>query len=203
VTPGEALPFGRLGDRTVHLCIDMQELFAQQTAWHVPWAQRTSPMVRRLVRHRPEHTIFTRFLPPRQPDELPGSWRRYYTRWAEMTRGMLDPRLLELVPMLAEFVPPALVFDKHGYSAFTAPGLGERLRAGAIDTLILSGGETDICVLATALGAVDRGYRLVLAEDAVCSTSDTTHDDLLRLFHERFSQQIEVAPVDLILDAWP
>ncbi|MDR6290797.1 MULTISPECIES: cysteine hydrolase family protein [Inquilinus] len=203
MTPDEALPFGRLGDGTVHLCIDMQELFAQQTPWHVPWAQRTSPSVRRLVRHRPADTIFTRFLPPRHSDELPGSWRRYYTRWAEMTRGMLDPRLLALVPMLAEFVPPALVFDKHGYSAFTAPGLGERLRAGAIDTLILSGGETDICVLATALGAVDRGYRLVLAEDAVCSTSDTTHEDLLRLFHERFSQQIEVAPVDQILEAWP
>jgi nicotinamidase-related amidase len=203
VKPDDALPFGRLGDRTVHLCIDMQELFAQQTAWHVPWAQRTSPMVRRLVRHRPAHTIFTRFLPPRHPDELPGSWRRYYDRWAEMTRGALDPRLLELVPMLAEFVPPALVFDKHGYSAFTAPGLGERLRTGGIDTLVLSGGETDICVLATVLGAVDRGYRLVLAEDAVCSTSDATHDDLLRLFHERFSQQIEVAPVDRILEAWP
>lgn len=68
------------------------------------------------------------------------------------------------------------------------PGLGERLRSGGIDTLILSGGETDICVLATVLGAVDRGYRLVLAEDAVCSTSDTTHDDLLSQFHERFSQ---------------
>jgi nicotinamidase-related amidase len=120
-----------------------------------------------------------------------------------MMRGALDPGLLELVPMLAEFVPPALVFDKPGYSAFTAPGLGERLRAGGTDTLILSGGETDICVLATILGAIDRGYRLVLAEDAVCSTSDTTHDDLLRLFRERLSQQVEVAPVDAILEAWP
>ena len=202
MTPDELLPFGRLGDRSVHLCIDMQELFAQQTAWHVPWAQRPSSMVRRLVCDRPGHTIFTRFLPPRHPDELPSSWRRYYSRWAEMTRRMLDPRLLELVPMLAEFAPPALVFDKHGHSAFTAPGLGERLRSGGIDTLILSGGETDICVLATVLGAVDRGYRLVLAEDAVCSTSDTTHDDLLSLFHERFSQQIEVAAVDQILEAW-
>ncbi|MES2170928.1 MAG: hypothetical protein V4479_09455, partial [Actinomycetota bacterium] len=35
VTHDAALPFCRLGDRTIHLCIDMQELFAQQTAWHV------------------------------------------------------------------------------------------------------------------------------------------------------------------------
>ncbi len=143
MTTDDPLPFGALGEGTVHLCIDMQELFAQPTAWHVSWAQRTAPMVRRLIRHRPTHTIFTRFPPPRHPDELPGTWRRYYTRWADMTRGQLDPQLLELVPMLAEFVPPALVFDKHGYSAFTTAGLGERLRAGAIATLIVSGGETD------------------------------------------------------------
>jgi NAD(P)-dependent dehydrogenase (short-subunit alcohol dehydrogenase family)/nicotinamidase-related amidase len=145
----------------------IQELFARQTPWHVPWAQRTSPMVRRLIRHRPEHAIVTRFLAPGHPDDLPGSWRRYYPVGGDDARDA-GFRLLELVPMLAEFVPPAQVFDKHGYSAFTAPGLGERLRAGGIDTLKLSGGETDICVPATVLGAVDRGYRLVLAEDAVC-----------------------------------
>ena len=78
----DGLRFGSIGDAALHLCIDMQELFAQQTAWHVPWAQRTSSMVRRLVCHRPGHTIFTRFLPPRHPDELPGSWRGYCTRWA-------------------------------------------------------------------------------------------------------------------------
>ena len=84
----------------------MQELFARETSWHVPWAHRTAPFIRRLVRHRPERTVFTRFLPPERPDDMPGSWRRFYTRWAEMTRGAIEPALLELVPMLAEFVYP-------------------------------------------------------------------------------------------------
>ena len=43
---------------------------------------------------------------------------------------------------------------------------------------MITGAETDVCVLATVLGAVDYGYRVVLVTDAVCSHSDTGHDAL-------------------------
>jgi nicotinamidase-related amidase len=49
---------------------------------------------------------------------------------------------------------------------------------------------------------VDRGYRVVLAADALCSTSDEAHDSLLALYANRFSQQIEVAASEEILAAW-
>jgi nicotinamidase-related amidase len=68
--------------------------------------------------------------------------------------------------------------------------------------LIISGGETDVCVLAAVMDAVDAGYRVILAEDALCSVSDESHDAMLRHFGARFSQQIEVAPVEEILDGW-
>jgi nicotinamidase-related amidase len=48
--------------------------------------------------------------------------------------------------------------------------------------LIVNGGETDVCVLATVLGAIDRGYRVVVASDAICSSADETHDASLRLY---------------------
>jgi hypothetical protein len=53
--------------------------------------------------------------------------------------------------------------------------------------LIISGGETDVCVLAAVMDAVDAGYRVVLAEDALCSVSDESHDAMLRQFGARFS----------------
>jgi nicotinamidase-related amidase len=43
---------------------------------------------------------------------------------------------------------------------------------------------------------------VILAEDALCSVSDESHDAMLRQFGARFSQQIEVAPVEEILDGW-
>jgi nicotinamidase-related amidase len=44
------------------------------------------------------------------------------------------------------------------------------------DMLILTGAETDVCVLSTALGAIDHGYRVIITEDGVCSSSDQGHD---------------------------
>jgi nicotinamidase-related amidase len=56
------------------------------------------------------------------------------------------------------------------------------LDGSEVDTLVVTGGETDICVLATVLGAVDRGFRVVLVSDAICSSADQTHDALMELY---------------------
>jgi nicotinamidase-related amidase len=76
------------------------------------------------------------------------------------------------------------------------------LREREADALIISGSETDVCVLATVLSAVDLGYRVIVVRDAVCSSSDEGHDMLLRLYHTRFSEQIETADAATILSQW-
>lgn len=40
-------------------------------------------------------------------------------------------------------------------------------------------GETDVRVLATVRGAIDIGYRDVVAEDALCSSADQSHDAMI------------------------
>jgi nicotinamidase-related amidase len=76
------------------------------------------------------------------------------------------------------------------------------LREREADALIISGSETDVCVLATVLSAVDLGYRVIVVRDAVCSSSDEGHVMLLRLYHTRFSEQIETADAATILSRW-
>jgi nicotinamidase-related amidase len=49
-------------------------------------------------------------------------------------------------------------------------------------------------MLATVLGAVDRGYRVVVATDAVCS--------LLTLYEKRCSEQVEAVTSDIIKANW-
>jgi len=191
----------RLGS-AVHIAVDMQRLFAEPGPWGVPWLPRILPQVVDLSRHHPERTVFTRFIPPRQPEDMQGAWQDYYRRWQAMTRQRLDRRLLELVEPLRALVPPAHLCDKVVYSAFGHSRLAPWLRAQGADTLILSGAETDVCVLATVMSAIDLGFHIVLAADALCSTSDTTHDALLLLYRQRFSQQITTAATDEILKMW-
>lgn len=191
-----------LTNRSVHLCVDMQRLFSSEGPWPTPWLERVLPIAARLTERFPERTVFTRFITPANAAEMPGSWQRYYERWKQATREQLDPRLLELLPPLAKFVPPAQVIDKTRYSGFALSGLAEHLATRDADALIITGAETDVCVLATVLGAVDRGYRVILVTDGVCSVSDEGHDSLLNLYQQRFSQQIETADSETVLSEW-
>src|SRR3954465_10186912 len=67
-----------LTSRTLHLCVDMQRLFSAEGPWPTPWMSRVLPVVSELAGHHPERTIFTRFIPPKRPTDMPGMWQRYY-----------------------------------------------------------------------------------------------------------------------------
>ena len=198
----EHLHYGPLTARCVHLCVDMQNLFAEGTDWAAPWMERVLPVVERIAAAKPERTIFTRFIPAERPGEGEGTWRRYWERWGSMTLEALPPGAVDLLPPLARLVPPAAVIDKTVYSPWMGTDLDERLRARGADTLVVTGAETDVCVLATVLGAVDRGYRVVVPTDVICSSSDRTHDALLTLYRERYGQQVETTTTDELLRSW-
>jgi nicotinamidase-related amidase len=187
---------------TLHLCIDMQRLFSADGPWTTPWMDRVLPVVLKLASRHPERTIFTRFMPPWQPSEMPGVWQRYYERWREVTRERIDPRLLDLLPALQKLTAPATVIDKTRYSAFAEPQLLQHLQDRKADGLIVTGSETDVCVLATVLGAVDHGYRVTLVTDGLCSFSDEGHDALMCVYKRRYTEQIETATAASILRRW-
>lgn len=187
----------------VHLCVDMQRLYEPGTEWGMPWMPRVVPRIGEICERHAARTIFTRFIPARRPGEGQGQWRRYYRKWAAMTLEEIGPGRVDLLPELARFAPPAETVDKPVYSPWLGSDLQARLHGRGCDTLVLTGGETDMCVLATLLGAVDWGYRVILVQDALCSSSDASHDAMLALFSTRFSEQVEVASVEEVLAAWP
>jgi len=188
--------------KTVHLCIDMQRIFARGAPWATPWMERVLPVISEIAGRFPERTVFTRFITPPRPTGMPGMWQRYYERWRETTREHVDPELLELMSPLARLAPPAAVIDKTRYSAFAEPSLLSHLRDRDADGLVVTGSETDVCVLATVLGAVDLGYRVIVIRDAICSSSDEGHDALLRVYHGRYTEQIETADAEDVLRRW-
>jgi len=190
------------GPNAVHLCIDMQNLFAPGGPWPTPWMEKALPSIAQLVAHSPERTVFTRFVPPASASDANGMWRAYYRKWSNITRDRLEPRVLELVPELQKFVPPASVIDRMVYSAFGGGKLHDFLIGHHVDTLVVSGGETDVCVLSTVLSAIDLGYRIILVQDALCSSSDESHDAILGLYCQRFDIQVGVAGLEQILDLW-
>ncbi|GBD50209.1 cysteine hydrolase family protein [Methylopila sp. Yamaguchi] len=188
--------------RAAHLCIDMQRMFAEQTEWHTPWMASVLPVVTEIAGRHAARTIFTRFIPPERPEDAPGAWRGYFERWRRFTRSEIDPELLELVGPLRDLVPPATLCDKPGLSAFERTDLYSFLLARRVDTVVVTGAETDVCVLATVLSAVDHGFLVVLPKDALCSSADETHDALLTLYAKRFAKQVILTDAEHLLSRW-
>jgi nicotinamidase-related amidase len=57
-------------------------------------------------------------------------------------------------------------------------------------------------VLATVLGAVDLGFRVIVVRDAISSSSNEGHDAILDVYHRRYSEQIETANARQVLRCW-
>jgi nicotinamidase-related amidase len=68
-------------------------------------------------------------------------------------------------------LPGETVIDKPGYGAFYQTDLQAILQRHAIDTLILCGVTTEVCVHSTLREAVDRGYDCIVVGDA-CAASN-------------------------------
>jgi nicotinamidase-related amidase len=82
----------------------------------------------------------------------------------------------ELYPIAGE-----IVIDKPGKGAFYATSLGNDLKAHGIDTLVVCGVTTEVCVNTTVREANDRGYRCVVLADGCASYFPEFHDMGLKM----------------------
>jgi len=71
------------------------------------------------------------------------------------------------------------VIHKRRYSAFFATDLDVLLRELGIDTLVLTGLVTNVCIQHTAADAFFRGYKVLVPEDCVEATDEEIHRNAL------------------------
>src|SRR5689334_19013599 len=106
------LKFGELGTNTRHLCIDMQLMFALETKWASEAIWRALPGIQEISTHYASHTIFTRFICPKSLAETYGQWTRFYADAEGMLSNNLHPSMMDLLPELSKFIPPAKMVDR-------------------------------------------------------------------------------------------
>ena len=194
--------FGKIGQNSIHLCVDMQKIFLEPGPWFCSETKKIIGPIKEIIQQFPKNTWFSRFLTPNNPQEFSNSWRRYYEQWKVVTQERIDPDLLDIEQtLLKESIQPK-IFEKYTYDTFKNPDLNNALKENAVSTLILTGVETDVCVLSTALSGVDLGYRIILCSDAMTSSDIKNHDFVIGSLAERFDQQIEIAPIDSIIKNW-
>jgi nicotinamidase-related amidase len=65
----DELRYGPVGAEAIHLCVDMQRMFSEDTEWKMSWLPRVLPNVMEITAAHPERTVFTRFIPARAPGQ--------------------------------------------------------------------------------------------------------------------------------------
>ena len=152
------------------------EKYPEVASYYLPRLRETIANTRRLLdafRHANREVMFTRhgalladgrdmIARRRQRDEESVEQTETPTLWS---RGSFEYDVVsELTPLADE-----LVIDKNASSAFNGTGIDQLLRNLGLDTLVVAGMATDMCVETTARDAADRGYNVIVVEDATAT----------------------------------
>ncbi len=99
--------------------------------------------------------------------------------------------------ILAEIAPAPgeLTINKTANGAFNASNIDLILRNIGIETLIVTGVGTEVCVETTARDAVDHGYNTIVVDDACATLDPEAHDASLLAFAQWFGEVATTAEV--------
>jgi nicotinamidase-related amidase len=98
--------------------------------------------------------------------------------------------------------PGELVVRKRWYDAFAGTPLDGALRARRITALVMTGTMTDICVLATVIGAFNREYRISVVEDGVATLWPEIQHATLDIIRRAYGRVIPAKAVADELGQW-
>ena len=200
--------------RTDLLVVDMQRGFLEPgEAMEVAPARAAIPAIQSLLaafRARRLPVVFTEFtyspsvpllvgeLHPEHRPAAPGGRRGFGVPSSSCLEGDPSARTVEaLAPQAAE-----LVVRKRWYDGFAGTELDGALRARGVTSLVITGTMTDICVLATVVGAFNREYRVTVVEDAVATLWPEIQRATLDIMGRAFGRVVSSRQVLDTLSTW-
>jgi ureidoacrylate peracid hydrolase len=184
--------------RTGVLVVDVQPLFTEDP--DPPTQQALQVLQRFLDAARAAHVlrVFIRFVRAADPDE----------RWSTLWEEQCGADFIDLVApdspaaaFLSGFEPEEgdLSVAKDRYSAFHGPELANQLNDRGIETVIVAGFSTDVCVSSTARDAFQLDFNTVTLSDCCAASSHAAHDAALETLARRFGR---VCTSDEVVAIW-
>ena len=101
------------------------------------------------------------------------------TKWGN--HAMKGTKMAQVVDELSPS-PGDVVVEKEGYDGFFQTNLEDVLRSHNIEEVAVCGIHTHVCVLMTAVGAFQRGLRVVALKDCMTTGYQPNHDTRLRFY---------------------
>jgi nicotinamidase-related amidase len=187
-------------DRFIHpalVVVDMQNDFVRVgAALEVPEARETITVQRELIafcRRREIPIVYTKFVAgpgrtliwewsPMLAPPLCCCWKGRHRYYSDVGKA------LDCTDIIEEIYPEPTdpIVEKFGYGAFHNTNLDDLLKARHVESLLITGTVTHICVEETAREALKRGYKTTIVSDAVSSYMPDLHAATLKNFGMKF-----------------
>jgi nicotinamidase-related amidase len=81
-------------------------------------------------------------------------------------------------------VPTDIVLPKRRFSAFFKTDLDQTLRMLGVDTVVVTGVTTEVCVLMTVMDGLSHDFSVIILEDCSASRSKEFHQGCLGLYRD-------------------
>ncbi len=200
--------------RTALLVVDMQRGFVEPgEAMEVPPARACVPVIRGLIEafrgqrlpvvftafvYSPEIPLLVGELHPEHKPAAPGAPRGFGMPSSSCLAGSPSVRIVDaLAPR-----PDEPVIEKRWYDAFAGSALDGALRARGVTSLVVTGTMTDVCVLATVIGAFNHEYRVTLVEDGVATLWPEIQRATLDIVSRAYGRVVSSKQITDMIAAW-
>ncbi len=93
-----------------------------------------------------------------------------------------------------------VIEGKHNISAFAGTNLEEVLKEKGIDTILLGGFLSHVCVTATMTSAYDTGFDVITLVDAVATAGMEAQQNVIAQVYPMFSTPVEVSSLSTMFN---
>lgn len=145
-------------------------------------AQRIIPNIRRLIDAFHKHNLPVIFA---NDSHLETDFEM--SRWG--AHALSGTEGAQVIPELAP-LEKDIIIEKHVYSSFFETPLDTILRSYKVDTVILTGLHSHLCVRHTAADAFFRGYKIIIPEDSVDAFNEENHESGIVYIKEYYAATI-------------
>lgn len=80
--------------------------------------------------------------------------------------------------------PKDIILPKRRFSAFFKTDLDQTLRMLGVDTIVVTGMTTEVCVLMTVMDGVSNDFSTIILEDCTASRKEEFHQGCLNLYRD-------------------
>ena len=141
------------------------------------------------ARDKGHEVIFSAIVYSEPGNRDAGLWRLKVGGQDDLREGTSG---VEIDPRLDRRAGDGHLVKKYA-SCFFGTDLASRLSARRIDTLILAGCSTSGCVRATAVDAIQHGFRPIVPREAVCDRWSVAHEQALLEMDAKYADVMSIS----------